>query len=88
MRVMLWANGTVFLKRPVHSLNIEYLVVLAEKKLRWSVSVQVPKSGGFNILFFGFLFVSGNHPNVRRDSFTSTWRWMIVYDNVLQYVVH
>jgi len=88
MCVLLWANGTVLLKISVHSSNIEYLVVLAEKKLHWNVSMQVPKSGDFNIQFLGFLFRVRNHPNVRQDSFTSTWLWMIAYDKFLQYLIN
>jgi len=54
MCVMRWANGAVLLKSLVHSSSIEHLVVLAEKKLRWTVSLQEPKSGDCNILFLGF----------------------------------
>ncbi len=43
MCVMLWANGAFLLKRLVHSSNIGHLVVLAEKKSLWIVSVRGPK---------------------------------------------
>ena len=55
MCVMLWANGAILLKRLVHSSNIEHLVVLAEKKSLWMVSVRGPNFGVSNILFLGFL---------------------------------
>ena len=64
MCVMLWVNGAVFLERLVHLSNIDYLVVLAEKKLLWTVSVQEPKSGNFNICSLDFCAVSFNHHNV------------------------
>ena len=51
MCVMLWANGTVLLTRLVHSSNIEHLVVLAEKKSLWTVSVREPNLGVSSILF-------------------------------------
>jgi hypothetical protein len=55
MCVMRWANGAILLKRLVHSSNIEHLVVLAEKKSLWMVSVRGPNFGVSNILFLGFL---------------------------------
>ena len=56
MCVMRWANGAILLKRVVHSSSTDYLVVLAEKKSLWMVSVRGPNFGFSNILFLGFLF--------------------------------
>ena len=51
MCVMLWANGAILLKRLVHSSITEHLVVLAEKKSLWTVSLREPNLGVSSILF-------------------------------------
>ena len=51
MCVMRWANGAILLKRLVHLSNTEHLVVLAEKKSLWTVSVREPNLGVSSILF-------------------------------------
>jgi hypothetical protein len=57
MCVMRWANGAILLKRLVHLSNTEHLVVLAEKKSLWTVSVREPNLGVPSIPFsLGFLW--------------------------------
>ena len=51
MCVMRWANGAILLKRLVHLSSTEHLVVLAEKKSLWIVSVREPNFGVSSILF-------------------------------------
>jgi hypothetical protein len=51
MCVMRWANGAILLKRLVHLSSTEHLVVLAEKKSLWTVSVREPNLGVSSILF-------------------------------------
>ena len=91
MCVMLWANGAVLLKRLVHSSNIERLVVLAEKKSLWTVSVRGPNFDVSNILFLGFLSWFIQPSACCEDSFTSTYKQlcvMVAYEKFVQYLIH
>ena len=65
MCVMLWANGAILLKRLVHLSSTEHLVVLAEKKSLWTVSVREPNLGVSSILFpLDFVVDVFNHQRV------------------------
>ena len=65
MCVMRWANGAILLKRLVHLSSTEHLVVLAEKKSLWTVSVREPNLGVSSILFpLDFVVDVFNHQHV------------------------
>ena len=90
MCVMLWANGAILLKKLVHSSNIEHLVILAEKKSLWTVSVRGPNFGVSNILFLGCLSCFIQPSACCEDSCTSTFKQlcvMVAYEKFVQYLI-